>query len=232
MKIFSRLFLVFVASCWPALAQTAVGSIVAHSSDIGAAERRTDSAASKSLLAIRAGNKLREEKQFDAALRAYQDAVRLQPEDANAWFYLGMGYVSLDRFEEARSSFRRSVFVAPEDPAKWFGLCLAHYLLGDYGKAIHTCQESVRLDPQQAEGWAWMGLGYARQRQWDRATLCLERAAALGTRNTEAWYTLGIRYARRGQRTQVLRVYRRLQELDPEQASRFFDVAVSPRVKG
>jgi len=243
MKIFSRLIIVFVASCfcsglqvqpapvWPLLAQTTVSPSVAQPLNIREGERRVESAALKSLLAIETGNKLREKKQFDAALRAYQDAVRLRPENGDAWFYLGMSYVDLDRFEEARFSFKRSILAAPEDPAHWFGLCLTHYLLEDYERAIGTCKEVVRLDPEQADGWAWMGLGYARQRQWDKAIPSLERAAALGTKNSQAWYTLGIRYARQGQRTKVLRVYRRLQELDPVQASKFFGTAVSPQVR-
>jgi tetratricopeptide (TPR) repeat protein len=88
------------------------------------------------------------------------------------------------------------------------------------------------LDPRQADAWAWMGLGYAHEREGDKALRSLEVAAALGTKSSEAWYTLGMRYARQGWRAKVLEVYRRLQELDPEQARKFFRVAVAPQTKG
>ena len=76
--------------------------------------------------------------------------------------------------------------------------------------------------------WAWMGLGYAQQKQWEPSVRCLEMATALGTKNSQAWYTLGIRYARDGRRTKVLEVYSRLQQLNPEQASQFYKMAVFP----
>jgi tetratricopeptide (TPR) repeat protein len=219
MKLLSRLFLVCLASSCPVLARAGAGGPV-------------QSPALKSRLAIESGNKLREKKEFDAALLAYQGAVRLQPRNSDAWFYLGITYVNLDRFEEARASFERSVLNAGDDPAKWTGLCLSNYLLSDFGSAIHTCEEALRLDPKQADAWAWMGLGYAHQQEGIKSLQCLEVAAALGTKNGEAWYMLGIRYARQGQRTKVLEVYRRLQDLDPGEARKFFNIAVSPQTKG
>src|SRR5262245_61892881 len=77
-----------------------------------AATAPVQNVALQSRLAMESGDRLRKEKNFDAALAAYQGAVRLQPKNANAWFYLGITYVNLDRFEEARSSFKRSVLAA------------------------------------------------------------------------------------------------------------------------
>src|SRR5262249_52243123 len=128
----------------------------------------------ESQLAIEAGNKLRNRQDFAAALRAYQNAIRLQPENSNAWFYLGIDYVNLDRFDEARISFKRSVMNAPDDPAKWMGLCLANYLLEDFQGVIKTCKETLRLDPKQGDGWAWLGLGYAHVEELEKSLRCLE----------------------------------------------------------
>ena len=225
MKSINRMLLVCIASCWP---------LLARGGDVPAvpAEALVETAAAGFRAAIESGNTLRHEKQFDAALLEYQHAIRAQPGDGSAWFYLGITYVDLGQFEEARASFKRSILASGDDPAKWIGLCLAHYVLGDYARAIHTCQEAVRLDPNQAEAWAWMGLGYAHESEWDKSIHSLEIATALGTKNSEAWYALGIRYARQGRRTRVLEVYERLQELDPDQARKFFNVAVSPKVRG
>ena len=196
------------------------------------AAKPVQNASLKSRLAIEAGNKLREKQDFPAALRAYQNAIRLQPENSNAWFYLGIAYVNMDRFDEARVSFKKSVLHAPDDPAKWMGLCLSNYLIGDFHSVITSCKETVRLDPQQADGWAWLGLGYAHADQLEKSLRCLEIAASLNTNSTEAWYTLGMRYARLGVRSKVLDVYRHLQDLDPAQARKFLNLVVSPKFRG
>ena len=68
MKVFSRLIIVFVASCfcsgaqvqpapvWPLLAQTTVSPSVAHPLTTREGKRRVESPARKSLLAIETGN--------------------------------------------------------------------------------------------------------------------------------------------------------------------------------
>jgi len=226
LRLLSRLIFVCVATCCSALAQT--GNL----STLQSPKPLVENAAIKSRQAIESGNKLREERKFKEAVLAYRGALALQPNDANAWFYLGITYVNLDRFEEARASFKRSVMAASDDPAKWIGLCLSHYVLGDFSDAAHTCEEALRIDPKQPDGWAWMGLAYAHQQRWEVATPALEIAAALGTSSSEAWYTLGLRYARQAQRSKVLQVYRRLQDLDPGQAQKFLKVAVSRKSRG
>jgi tetratricopeptide (TPR) repeat protein len=228
-NLFNRLLLVCLASCWPLHAQTLPAPATAQ--PVGIAAGAETGAARQSLLALERGKKLRENKQFAAALQAHQEAVRLHPENGNAWFYLGMSYVDVGRFEEARYSLKRSVLASPKDAANWYGLCLVHYLLEDYARVVTTCQQVVRIDPKLADGWAWMGLGYAGLGRWDKAMPSLEGAASLGTKNSQAWYTLGIRYARRGERSKVLKVYRHLQNLDPAQARRFFDAAVFPQIR-
>jgi tetratricopeptide (TPR) repeat protein len=227
MKLLIRMLLVCIASCGPLLARGG-DALLPLSSE--ASVETTEGGGIRAV--IESGHVLRREKQFDAALLEYQRAIRAQPENGNAWLYLGITYVSLGQFEEARASFKRSILASGDDPVRWIGLCLSHYVLEDYPHAIHTCQEALRLDPSQADAWAWMGLAYARRGEWNKSIRALEMAAALGTRNSDAWYTLGMRYARQEQRSKVLQVYRRLQELDPDQARRFFDVAISPRMKG
>lgn len=229
MKTAIRLILVLAAFCLPLSAPNLVRAAAADAPPSAEGKPPVQDAALRSREAIESGNHLREKKDFNAALLAYEGAVRLQPESANAWFYLGLTYVNLDQFEKASYSFKRSVLAAPDDPAKWMGLCLSHYLLSDFDEAIHTCKEALRLDSKQADAWAWTGLSYAHQQDWDKAVPCLQAAAALGTRSSEAWYTLGIRYARQGQRTKVLEIYRRLQDIDPNQAAKLFAVAISPK---
>ncbi len=190
------------------------------------------SAALQARLAVEDGNRLRRQRDFSAALRAYHRAIRLQPDNSNAWFYLGIAYVNLDRFEEARLSFKRSLLNAPDDPAKWMGLCLADYLLADFDAVIRACRETLRLDPRQADAWAWLGLSYARQQSLEKSLQCLEIATALGTSSSQAWYTLGMRYARLGLRSRVMDVYRHLEQLDPAQAQRFLRQAVAPKSRG
>src|SRR3990172_2210045 len=103
MKALGLLLLVCVASCGPLWARTVASTAP------DPARAPVENAALTSREAVESGNRLRGEKKFEAALEAYQGALRLQPQNSNAWFYLGITYVNLDRFEEARASFRRSV---------------------------------------------------------------------------------------------------------------------------
>src|SRR5207249_4508347 len=90
MRKFLLLLLVLTWSRLPLLARTDPNPAAPRPSPLQQTAKPLQSAALKSRLAIESGNKLREKQDFSAALRAYHQAITLEPENSNAWFYLGI----------------------------------------------------------------------------------------------------------------------------------------------
>lgn len=86
---------------------------------------------------------------FQKAVKCFQAAIRLSPEDPNSWVGLGEAYTNSGRYVAAAKTFERAKLL---DPQNWF----ASYHLGivqrytqDYGEAIRTFQQVSALNPDE-----------------------------------------------------------------------------------
>jgi tetratricopeptide (TPR) repeat protein len=71
----------------------------------------------------------------EAALRHYQAAIALEPDEANAQHNLGILHLRRDRFAEAVPHLARAAELLPEDASTWYHLGRAARHAGDLGTA-------------------------------------------------------------------------------------------------
>jgi tetratricopeptide (TPR) repeat protein len=117
-------------------------------------------------------------------------AVRRQPDDVVAQYYLGKQYYLSQRFSEARSAYQEAVRLDPNWARAHLGLALSHYELGELSKARAEFRETLRHDNRSA--WAEYMLGKLdwRARNTDDALKHVRRAVELDPRSDQAWYGL------------------------------------------
>jgi tetratricopeptide (TPR) repeat protein len=115
------------------------------------------------------GNAKYEEHNFQAAIEAYLQAIRIYP---NRWKYhynLGCAYGHLDKMQEAIAAYQRAKALAP----KRLEICqnLGHALCktGQWNEAIAEFEELLKIDPT-----------------WNMARPCLYQALLATGRNVEA----------------------------------------------
>ncbi|MFO8014130.1 MAG: trypsin-like peptidase domain-containing protein [Phycisphaerae bacterium] len=106
----------------------------------------------------------------DLALEAFENQVRLAPNQATGHVGLGMAYYGLQRYREAISSLRKAVRAAPNFwPAHtWLGMSL--YASGRYRESVDACKEAIRLRPDAALAYYQLGLSYVALRDRRQAT--------------------------------------------------------------
>ncbi len=87
-----------------------------------------------------------------AAVRKYQQLIRLRPEMIAARANLGIALVALGRFDEAIAQYRTALTQAPDDPVLRLDLALAWYKQAEFGKAASELEilRRQRPDHQQA----------------------------------------------------------------------------------
>lgn len=69
-------------------------------------------------------------KQYEQAIHAFKEAIRLNPEAADAWHGLGVAHELLEQFEESTSDFKEAVKYAPKDKTFWLSLGFAYSAQG------------------------------------------------------------------------------------------------------
>jgi tetratricopeptide (TPR) repeat protein len=129
------------------------------------------------------------------ALEAFQQALKLDPELAEAHFRLGLTYDALAQGEEAEAAYKKAV----EAYKKYLSIegngedAEAHYNLGQtyaglhlYGEAVREYRQATRLKPDDAAIHYDLGLALMRLAQYDEASRAFAKSLELDPDNYRA----------------------------------------------
>lgn len=110
-------------------------------------------------------------KQYDKAIQAHLEALSIQPENANAWYGLGMVYGdSLKQYDEAIRSYREVLRIQPEFASAWSRLGIVYGSgLKQYNEAIRAFREALRIQPKDVTTLYNLGFAYYKNEQYDQA---------------------------------------------------------------
>jgi len=126
----------------------------------------------RGLLYYNAGN-------FPDAGIDFSKVIELKP-SADAYFYKGMAFIQLKKYNEAISSFGEAITLNSGYYDAFFEKALAEFKLNDFNAAINDFTSAILLNPKA--GYAFSNRGAARFKNHDRSGACLDwkKAAELG----------------------------------------------------
>jgi tetratricopeptide (TPR) repeat protein len=91
-----------------------------------------------------------DKKEYEAAIAAYEEAIRLDPKDARLHNELGLAFYAKKKYEAAIAAYKEAIRLNPK-------YALAHLNLGNVflekkenEAAIAAYKEAIRLDPKYA----------------------------------------------------------------------------------
>ncbi|MBI4377165.1 MAG: tetratricopeptide repeat protein [Elusimicrobia bacterium] len=118
-------------------------------------------------------------KDYWGALANAEEAIRLNPNSALAYYYRAAANNLLGRYEDAISDATRALMIDPADTAHRDVRAWAYNKLGRFRDAIADSQRSLQIDPRDA--YAMANLGYSREKMGDLPGMLreLRRAASL-----------------------------------------------------
>jgi len=160
-----------------------------------------------------------QEGRADLALPKIREAVRLQPDSAEAQANAGAALERLRQPLEAESHYREAIRLDPDLAGAHFDL--GHFLLQS-GRPIEAADEfraTLRLDPTRAAAHNNLGLALARLGRPDDAKREYEEALRLDPRLVEALLNLGNAAFRQGHPDEAAGFYRSALRIDPANAA-------------
>jgi len=152
--------------------------------------------------------------EYQRASRAFQEAVRLKPNYAEAWADLGIVYNHLQQLDDAVKAELEAVRLKPDNEAAWITLGDAYGALRQYNGAINAEQQATRLSPSDGVAWRALGEAYIVAGHWDQAVGPLEEATKITPNDAKAWYALGLAYNATSRHLDAMKVYDRLKTID------------------
>ena len=117
------------------------------------------------------------------AVLAFMEAVRLDPDLAEAHFRLGLGYESLGKREEAEAAYKKAVEAYKKHFDKNRDDAEAHYALGQtyanlgqYSEAIREYREATKLKEDDPDIYYDLGVAHTKLAQYDAAAAAFSKA--------------------------------------------------------
>ena len=94
-------------------------------------------------------------KRNDDAITAYDKALTLKPDLANAWLGRGNVFADLKLYEEAIAAYDKAIALEPDLANAWFGRGNVFVGLKLYDEALDACNRALSLEPNLIglKGW-------------------------------------------------------------------------------
>ena len=160
--------------------------------------------------ALAEGDRLFDENQTEMAVEAFKQAVKLDPDLAEAWFKLGVAYGLLEdaeqlsgervigesdskakpnsqkAFEHAVAAYKKWLDTNPNDDVAWFDLGRAYVKLLKFEDAEEAFRKAVKLKPNEVEYLVELGRDLIRLAKYHEALDPLKKALELDPDNARA----------------------------------------------
>ncbi|MGA2127598.1 MAG: caspase family protein [Xanthobacteraceae bacterium] len=100
----------------------------------------------------------------EAAVKKYNDTLRNNPNDADAYYKRGQVYASNGQFNEALSDFDQALRIEPNDPEALNNRCWTRAVVGELQGALADCDKALSLRPTfvdalDSRGFIYLKLG-------------------------------------------------------------------------
>jgi tetratricopeptide (TPR) repeat protein len=121
------------------------------------------------------------------AVQVLEQAIKIDPENAEGHLRLGMSYAALDRKPESDD---------------------------EYKKSIELFKKKVESDPKDASAFFYLGEAYNFLHRDEDATRNYREATRLNEKDEEAWYQLGMSLIKLARYSEAVNAFQKALELD------------------
>lgn len=170
--------------------------------------------------------------QYDLALKAFEKAIELKPDFAEAWNNKGILLGKLDRDGEALSAFEKAIDLKPDYAEAWLNRGVSLDSLGRLDEALKSYDRAIEIKPDAAETWSNKGVTLYNLKRQAEAVKSYERAIELKPDLAEAWNNKGISLGKLGQYEEALKAINRAIEIKPDYAGGLFNKACVYSMQG
>jgi len=145
---------------------------------------------------------------FEEAVQAYQKALMLKPDYADACYNMGNSLASLDRHAAALEQYEKALMFKPDDAYTYYNIGVAMQELGRHAEAVGNFKRAIQLNHDTTEVYRAMAASQKAQGRYADAINTLKQALCLKPDCAHTHTDLGMILLLAGNFTQGWREYR------------------------
>ena len=146
---------------------------------------------------IEQAEQLNEVKNYEGALVAAKAAMNLQPDDAEAWWHIGINQNSLDNLEGALKAFKKVTELGPHFAQGWSRYGIALLESGEPLEAQDALERALEEDDENLLALIYLSDMYEESGNEDGEFECLVKLERKDLLNPDKWNRFGILHYKR-----------------------------------
>jgi len=182
--------------------------------------------------AIAKGRSSFDKADFNAAIAAFTEAIRLNPECAGAYTNRGLAYTYSGLLDRAIADLTEAIRLDPTSAIAYSDRGNAYAFKGELDKAIADHNEALRLSPHLAEAYYNRGYTYEQKDELEKAIADYSEAIRFNPNLVAAYYNRGAAYGNMGDADKALADLTEFLRLNPKYAAAYGDRALAHFAKG
>jgi Tfp pilus assembly protein PilF len=141
--------------------------------------------------------------QYDDAMHAFEQVVRLCPDYKDGYVNLGIVYIEWEKYAEARAPLEKALTLRPNDARALYYLALVERRQRHSEAEIADLEKVVAQYPYSRDARRELGISYYQQHRSDEAIQQFKALQAIDPDDLAAHYNLAILYRRIGMKQQA-----------------------------
>ena len=170
---------------------------------------------------VERGNALANKGDYDKAIADYNQALTINPNDADSYYNRGIARYSKGDYDKAIADYTEALAINPKYANAYSGRGNAYQGKGEYDKAIADCNEAIRLDRNNANAYSSRGGAWANKGEYDKAIADCNEAIRLDPKYVYAYSIRGVARYSKGEYDKAIADYTQAIRLDPNNANAY-----------
>lgn len=155
---------------------------------------------------------------YQEAIESYNQAIRINPDDADAHNNLGLAYSNLGMYQEAIKSLTQALLINPDYAGAHNNLGMVYGKLGMYREAIESLKQALLITPDYAGVHMNLGVAYRKLGMYQEAIEYSKQAIRINPDYADAHNCLGLAYAESGLYQEAIDAYKFALRIKPDLA--------------
>lgn len=146
---------------------------------------------------------------LEKAIDNYSNAIRLKPDDVEAYFNRGLAYHQSKKYRESIQDYERVIQFNPTYQNAYANLGVCYRLLKEYEKSLQNLNRAIELNPNFEFALLHRGITHVEMKKNDLALADLKKAEQINPNSPANLFGLGFVYGRIGDYKKAIEYYKK-----------------------
>ena len=171
-------------------------------------------------------------KDFNSAIEAYNKALAIKPDYAEAYYNMGNALKEQGKLEEAIEAYNKALAIKPDYADAYNNMGNALKEQGKLEEAIEAYNKALAIKPDYAEAYNNMGIALQEQGKLEEAIEAYNKALAIKPDYAEAYNNMGNALKEQGKLEEAIEAYNKALAIKPDYAEAYNNMGNALKEQG